>query len=83
MFRIRILNANTYNPINFFLVLRGDKARFQLFGDTVNTAARMESTGIAGRIQCSVKTADLIIASGRSDWLSPRSEVVEVKGKGR
>ncbi|KAL7581160.1 hypothetical protein ACA910_005950 [Epithemia clementina (nom. ined.)] len=63
-------------------VLRGDRARFQLFGDTVNTAARMESTGMRDRIHISQETADLLIASGKSHWVVPREDVVVAKGKG-
>jgi class 3 adenylate cyclase len=46
-------------------VLRGERARFQLFGDTVNTAARMEQTGMKDKIQLSQATADYIIAGGK------------------
>jgi len=64
-------------------VLRGEKSRFQLFGDTVNTASRMESTGMANRIQVSQATADLVAASNKAHWLKKRDELVEAKGKGK
>jgi Adenylate and Guanylate cyclase catalytic domain len=49
---------------------------------TVNTAARMESNSSPGRIMCSRKTADLIIASGKEHWVTPRVDLVVAKGKG-
>ena len=45
--------------------MRGERARFQLFGDTMNTAARMEQTGMKNRIQVSQSTADCLIAGGK------------------
>ena len=63
-------------------VLRGERARFQLFGDTVNTAARMENSGAHNRIQISEYTADLLTQKGKSSWIKKRLEKVHVKGKG-
>jgi hypothetical protein len=48
----------------------------------MNTASRMESTGIPGRIQISQETAHLLLAAGKEDWYSARESKVEAKGKG-
>jgi class 3 adenylate cyclase len=63
-------------------VLRGDNARFQLFGDTMNTASRIESTGERHRVHISKQTADLLIAAGKTHWVKPRDETIVAKGLG-
>ncbi|CAB9509228.1 Receptor-type guanylate cyclase gcy [Seminavis robusta] len=63
-------------------VLRGEKGRFQLFGDAMNTASRLETTGMRGKIQLSSETADLLVAAGKAKWVLPRADPVMAKGKG-
>ena len=63
-------------------VIRGDKSRFQIFGDTVNTAARMESNGEKSKIHVSSSTAKELIRLGRASILVEREERIFAKGKG-
>jgi guanylate cyclase len=54
------------------------KFAYDLWGDAVNTASRMESHGIPGSIQISAATHELI----RNDFVCERRGTIEVKGKG-
>ena len=48
----------------------------------MNTAARMESNGKKDRIHLSMETADLLIAAGKSMWVTARDDKIIAKGKG-
>jgi class 3 adenylate cyclase len=59
-------------------VIGTDKFSYDLWGDTVNTASRMESTGVAGCIQ----VTDRAYRRLRDGYRFQRRGVVAVKGKG-
>eukprot|EP00980_Cylindrotheca_fusiformis_P018549 scaffold6142_cov116-Cylindrotheca_fusiformis.AAC.6 len=63
-------------------VLRGERSRFQLFGDTMNTAARMEQSGERHCVHLSQTSADLLKEAGLGKWIVPRRSKIFVKGKG-
>jgi class 3 adenylate cyclase len=54
------------------------KFAYDMWGDTVNTASRMESHGISGEIHCSEETARLL-----DGFELQARDAMEIKGKGR
>jgi adenylate cyclase len=54
------------------------KFAYDLWGDTVNTAARMESHGVSGKIQVTEDTYNLL----KADYSFVERGVIEIKGKG-
>lgn len=59
-------------------VIGRKKFSYDLWGDTVNTASRMESSGVSGRINVTARVESAL--RGRFDF-EPRGEIV-IKGKG-
>jgi adenylate cyclase len=59
-------------------VIGKNKFAFDLWGDSVNTASRMESHGLAGEIQVTQSTYDLL----KDKFIFTERGEIEVKGKG-
>ena len=59
-------------------VIGRQKFVYDLWGDTVNTASRMESHGVGGHIQCTERVYRRL--NGRFTF-TPRGEI-DIKGKG-
>jgi len=85
---IQDFNASSPHPLNIRIgmssgaavagVIGKSKFLYDLWGDVVNTASRMESHGTAGRIQMSESTRQALI----QPFALEHRGVIEVKGKG-
>lgn len=64
-------------------VIGTKKFAYDVWGDTVNTASRMESSGETGRIQISEQVATMLDITFEGEFEIEERGTVEVKGKGR
>ncbi|KAL7977610.1 hypothetical protein Chor_009559 [Crotalus horridus] len=87
--KLDIINKHSFNTfklrvgINHGLVVAGvigaQKPQYDIWGNTVNVASRMESTGVLGKIQVTEETAKALETLGYTCSLRG---VIKVKGKG-
>ena len=59
-------------------VIGFEKLAYDLWGDTVNTASRMESHGVAGLVHCSESTYLLL----KDSFSFTKNDSMTIKGKG-
>jgi class 3 adenylate cyclase len=70
-----LVQASSYRDMN--LAIDADRNSFDLWGDTVNTAARMESNGVPGHITLSEDAWEQIAHQSRGEPLKR-----DIKGNG-
>ena len=63
-------------------VIGTQRLQYDIWGDTVNVASRMESTGEAGRVQVSAAFAEALSTGGGGESALEKRGEVEIKGKG-
>ncbi len=85
--------ANTEKPIRLRIgintgssvcgVVGSTMPRYCIFGDTINTAARMETNGVVNRIHVSAEFASLLQTKYPDSFLIEERGEIDIKGKGR
>jgi PAS domain S-box-containing protein len=73
------IGINTGGPI-LAGILGTDRPTFDIIGDAINVAARLQSTDVPGKVQISESTQALVM--GLDFTIEPRGEI-ELKGKGK
>ncbi|XP_053477164.1 adenylate cyclase type 2 isoform X2 [Ictalurus furcatus] len=87
--KLDVINKHSFNDfklrvgINHGPVIAGvigaQKPQYDIWGNTVNVASRMDSTGVLGKIQVTEETSRILLTLG---YLCSCRGIINVKGKG-
>ncbi|XP_072316107.1 adenylate cyclase type 2 [Eucyclogobius newberryi] len=87
--KLDLINRHSFNDfklrvgINHGPVIAGvigaQKPQYDIWGNTVNVASRMDSTGVLGKIQVTEETSHILLALG---YMCSCRGIINVKGKG-